>query len=988
MADYLFGETEAGISNQSNNELWATKFTCTADSNLTEIQVYSRAAGNVKVALYSDSGGSPDSLIVANDSGTSCSASQWNPVTVTSTGVSSGTDYWLVCLCDTIGVISRYATSGGTSQYNSSTTYSTWTAPATYPSGTSSNFRISIAAFGSAGTSYESDLGTGSLSLGSGTPVLAIGKAADLGTGALSLGADPINAVDAALGTGNLSLNGGSVSSSASLNSDLGTGALTLGAVGVIYLEHYLADLGTGNLSLGAQDIDLLESYESDLSTGTLSLGADPLVTVGGRLLNYNQGRLFALRAEVMRGCIFADNYASAYKTRQIGGTVTDGAVYGSSVTLDGLNYITYNQQPLTDTFSAVVKFSASAVSSGVLFGTTGLLGPTVDGWQITVDATGIRANHSDGTSLGTQCTIDFDYADGETHTVTYVVDMVSGDHTLYVDAEDDTQSTSATGTIGTGKELVIGGLGFAGTIETARLFNTVLSSGEHAVYYSDSLSSLIDDSIATYRCDSVCDQTNHIWTKTLNLNDLTKGDGVSAGYPTQTGDHYEFDGVDDYVSDWPTQPLTHTDSIAKTTSYPDGIPVIQQVNDDTIKTLLTTSGSYTGNLHSLVLCTGELTNLEKKQLEYRQLKGLTRETYVDPFHHSLMVDGANVLHLDFRDFGNYLHDYSNTGLSVTATGVTWDTGLSFGLSSSNVTSSDDSDLRLDQLTIVLSGTGLDDISGSDYLVIKDGNYALYVSAVDASNFSATLNGSSLTMSRGDITHIAVSAVDGAKPRFYLNGEYQGEGSSTVTLDDSTTNDIVIGNVSTGGYNFSGRLDTANVYNVPLTDLEIRRSYHNSMVDKGFSSSSLIAGTESTGAINISPNQHSLSPFTAEFTGNARAIKYYSTVAGNVKVNVYSDNGGAPDALLASVDEPFQSVIGWNEIPLGTSVAMTLGTDYWIGNICDTTGAASWTSALTWDAYYRGGLTFSSFTAPDPLPIGSYNLLTVRRLAINARGSA
>jgi hypothetical protein len=671
--------------------------------------------------------------------------------------------------------------------------------------------------------SYEADLGTGALSLSDNSITAGVSRdSATAGTGSLALSGGGVDATltvaaDAELETGALGLTGGNTTAVVDRVADLGTGIITLGAGEPRIADDFEADLGTGVMVLGATRIKEPE----DIETGALTLGADPLVTAGLSYLDYNQERWFALAGERIRGCVFADNYISEYRTRRTGGTVAGSPTYTSSVVLDGFQYIVYNEQALTNTFSAVVKFSAESASSGVLFGTTSPL--SVDGWRIQVDATGIRANHSDGTSIGTECSVDCDYADGEVHTVTYVVDMVSGDHTLYVDADSDTQSTSATGTIGAGREIVVGGIGFAGTIQSARLFEGELTAQEHLVYLNDNLPSLLSDSIATYRCDAVCDQTNHIWSQTLNLNDLTKGDGVSAGYPTQTDEHYVFDGVDDYVSGWPTRPTTYTDSAALETT---GYPYIQQVNDDTVKTSLTTSGSFTGNLYNLVLCTGSLTELEKNHLEYLQLKR-TERGYATDIENALIVDGTCVLN-HYYDETDTTDDYSKTNATAVETDTTWNNGLTFPLPTSLVTVTDEAALRLDKLTLAISGQGLDDTSGTEYLVYKNGNYYLTVSPIDASTFQADFNGSTATLDSNSVTHISVTAVDGAKPRFHVNGEYITEGSSTVTLNSATTNNLIIGNDS-GSNQFAGTLERVHVYNAPLTNTEIKHLYNQSL---------------------------------------------------------------------------------------------------------------------------------------------------------------
>lgn len=161
---FLFGETSTGVFNLAGGDtVYARQFSSSSSATVNEIQIYSIVDGNCKVALYDDSGGSPNSLLTANNTSTACSAGQWNSVSVTSASVSSGSNYWIVATGDTPGVCSQVSGSGGTTEFTSDP-YSTWTAPSTW-SGTGTGTQdCCFAAYGSQG-----DLGGGTYSYSGGT---------------------------------------------------------------------------------------------------------------------------------------------------------------------------------------------------------------------------------------------------------------------------------------------------------------------------------------------------------------------------------------------------------------------------------------------------------------------------------------------------------------------------------------------------------------------------------------------------------------------------------------------------------------------------------------------------------------------------------------------------------------------------------------------------------------------------------------------------
>jgi hypothetical protein len=131
----LIGTDTPGNGSTSANRLILGRFQATQTGNITEIRVYSRVNGNVKVAVYEDNSGSPGNLLNANNNPTSVSAGQWNTISIDPTPVTSGTYYWLAAANDAKGAISYKTTSGSGTSKGSAINFSSFNFP--YPEGTS-----------------------------------------------------------------------------------------------------------------------------------------------------------------------------------------------------------------------------------------------------------------------------------------------------------------------------------------------------------------------------------------------------------------------------------------------------------------------------------------------------------------------------------------------------------------------------------------------------------------------------------------------------------------------------------------------------------------------------------------------------------------------------------------------------------------------------------------------------------------------------------
>jgi len=135
MADaLLIGNDTTGESGNSSNFHYLGRFQAIANgNNVTDFRVYCTGAGNIKANIYSDNSGEPNTLLSANNTGTSV-VSGWNSIIVPVVTIISGTWYWLGLNAD--AAIVRRNNTGGTIRYKSST-YSTFTAPD--PAGTGFN---------------------------------------------------------------------------------------------------------------------------------------------------------------------------------------------------------------------------------------------------------------------------------------------------------------------------------------------------------------------------------------------------------------------------------------------------------------------------------------------------------------------------------------------------------------------------------------------------------------------------------------------------------------------------------------------------------------------------------------------------------------------------------------------------------------------------------------------------------------------------------
>ncbi len=146
----LIGESADGVGNITGNWFTLGRFAALATGKVTEIKVYSRVNGNVKIAIYADSAGEPGARLSYNNTGQSAVANQWNTLTIPELSITKDTYYWLAFNADANGVVAYTSLSGGTFREKVAT-YSSFTYPdpaGTGFSGTGNNVSIAIAGWG------------------------------------------------------------------------------------------------------------------------------------------------------------------------------------------------------------------------------------------------------------------------------------------------------------------------------------------------------------------------------------------------------------------------------------------------------------------------------------------------------------------------------------------------------------------------------------------------------------------------------------------------------------------------------------------------------------------------------------------------------------------------------------------------------------------------------------------------------------------------
>lgn len=102
-----------------------------------------------------------------------------------------------------------------------------------------------------------------------------------------------------------------------------------------------------------------------------------------------------------------------------------------------------------------------------------------------------------------------------------------------------------------------------------------------------------------------------------------------------------------------------------------------------------------------------------------------------------------------------------------------------------------------------------------------------------------------------------------------------------------------------------------------------------------------------------------LTRFQALQTGTAVTWKLKASGTGNVKLAVYSDNGGVPGMKLYALETPTPVVAGWNDLSM--SYTFTGGTFYWLAYNSDANIILKYTAS---QKTYNRATPFAGFTFP------------------------
>jgi hypothetical protein len=143
------GSDTSGVWNQAL--IVGSKFAAPANGSNGTLNLYCTASSgtiSVGVAVYSDSAGSPTTLLSGNSHTVSCTTTPgWRSVSITGVTWSNGTDYWLTIWPTTGTNVTFYRDAGSANQERYDIP-GTWggTFPGTWPSGggTFENLKMSI----------------------------------------------------------------------------------------------------------------------------------------------------------------------------------------------------------------------------------------------------------------------------------------------------------------------------------------------------------------------------------------------------------------------------------------------------------------------------------------------------------------------------------------------------------------------------------------------------------------------------------------------------------------------------------------------------------------------------------------------------------------------------------------------------------------------------------------------------------------------------
>ncbi len=136
---FLGPEDSTATATTSPNYFILDRFTANTTGDITSIRIKCGSNGNVKVAIYADSAGSPGALLNAVNTGTAVTTG-WNTISIPSTAVNAGAYYWLSFIMDTSCV--SYRQEGNTTRCFKPVAYNGFTFPASAGSGFNTSYTI------------------------------------------------------------------------------------------------------------------------------------------------------------------------------------------------------------------------------------------------------------------------------------------------------------------------------------------------------------------------------------------------------------------------------------------------------------------------------------------------------------------------------------------------------------------------------------------------------------------------------------------------------------------------------------------------------------------------------------------------------------------------------------------------------------------------------------------------------------------------------
>lgn len=126
---FLIGNGSSGTTATTAPCVVLMQHTAETSGTLKYISVYGTGGGNCKVGIYSNStGGVPETLLAANNTGAAISASAWTDITIADVSIVSGTVYWLGVAFDTANGVTSTGSTGASRRYKT-ITYETFTYP-------------------------------------------------------------------------------------------------------------------------------------------------------------------------------------------------------------------------------------------------------------------------------------------------------------------------------------------------------------------------------------------------------------------------------------------------------------------------------------------------------------------------------------------------------------------------------------------------------------------------------------------------------------------------------------------------------------------------------------------------------------------------------------------------------------------------------------------------------------------------------------------